>query len=128
MQVKDNAGFFLIFIYFSLFGCSGSSLRHVGSSSLTKDQTQVPCIGSLVSYPLDHQGNPWGFFLAALGLHCGEWAFSSYSTGSVLLWHKGFSCETQALEYVSSASPWHVESLLPDQGSNLHPQNWQVDS
>ena len=71
---------------------------------------------------------PGFFFSAALGLHCGEWAFSSCSTWSVVLWHKGFSCETQALEYVSSASPWHVESLLPDQGSNLHPQNWQVDS
>ena len=31
---------------------------HAGSSSLTRDRTQVPCIGSVESYPLDHQGSP----------------------------------------------------------------------
>ena len=31
---------------------------HAGSSSLTRDQTQAPCIGSAESYPLDHQGGP----------------------------------------------------------------------
>ena len=31
---------------------------HAGSSSLTRDQTQAPCIGSGESYPLDHQGSP----------------------------------------------------------------------
>ena len=25
---------------------------------LTRDQTQAPCIGSVKSYPLDHQGSP----------------------------------------------------------------------
>ena len=30
---------------------------HVGSSSLTRDRTQVPCIGSVESYPLRHQGS-----------------------------------------------------------------------
>ena len=35
-----------------------SLLGHVGSSSLIRDQIQVPCIGSMVSYPLDHQGSP----------------------------------------------------------------------
>ena len=29
----------------------------MGSSSLTRDQSQAPCIGSMESYPLDHQGN-----------------------------------------------------------------------
>ena len=35
-----------------------SSLWHVGSGSLTRDRTQVPCIGSLKSQPRDHQGHP----------------------------------------------------------------------
>ena len=33
-------------------------LWHVGSNSLTRDLTQVPCIGSLESQSLDHQGIP----------------------------------------------------------------------
>ena len=36
-----------IYIYF-LFGCTGSQLHHVGSGSLTMDQTQAHCIGSRV--------------------------------------------------------------------------------
>ena len=32
---------------------------YVGSSSPTRDWTQAPCIGSLESYPLHHQGSPW---------------------------------------------------------------------
>ena len=35
----------------------GFPLGLVGSSSLTRDQIQAPCIGSMESYPLDHQGN-----------------------------------------------------------------------
>ena len=31
---------------------------HVGPSSLTRDGTQAPCIGSSESYPLRHQGSP----------------------------------------------------------------------
>ena len=30
----------------------------MGSSSLTRDQTQAPCVGSVESEPLDHQGSP----------------------------------------------------------------------
>ena len=48
-----------------LFGASrpqllrgGSSLRHAGSSSLTRNQTWVPCVGSSESQPLEHQGSP----------------------------------------------------------------------
>ena len=48
--------FFNIYLY--VLGCAGSLLRHVGSSSLPKDRTQVPCFGSKKSYPLDHQGSP----------------------------------------------------------------------
>ena len=41
---------------------------HVGSSSLTRDQTQAPCFGSRVS-PLRHQGSPCTtFFLQIEGL------------------------------------------------------------
>ena len=31
---------------------------HAGSSSPTRGQTRAPCIGSVESYPLDHQGSP----------------------------------------------------------------------
>ena len=43
-----------------IFSCSmwDLQLRHVGSSSLTRDQTWAPCIGSTESQLLDHQGSP----------------------------------------------------------------------
>ena len=44
-------------------GCAGSELQHVGSSSLTRDQTQASCIGSSDSLLLDHQGSPSLYFL-----------------------------------------------------------------
>ena len=31
---------------------------HVGSSTPTRNATRAPCIGSVESYPLDHQGSP----------------------------------------------------------------------
>ena len=34
-------------------------LGHVGSSSLTRDSTQAPSIGSTGRQPLNHQGSPW---------------------------------------------------------------------
>ena len=40
--------------------CSMQTLScgmHVGFSSPTRDWTQAPCIGSMESYPLDHQGS-----------------------------------------------------------------------
>ena len=55
-------------IYFYLFGCTRSSLQHVGSSSLTKDRTQTPCVVSSVSYPLDHWASP----------HCSFYPSCSY--------------------------------------------------
>ena len=40
-----------------------SQLRHVGSSSLDRNQTQAPYIGSTKSQSLDHQGSPsFSFF------------------------------------------------------------------
>ena len=56
--------FLKIFIY--LFGCPRSQLQHVGSSSLTRDQTWAPCTGSLQSQALDHQGRPLKFFFNIL--------------------------------------------------------------
>ena len=35
----------------------------MGSSSLTRDGTQAPCIGNTESWPLDHQGSPNSAFL-----------------------------------------------------------------
>ena len=40
-----------------------SCSRHVGSSSLTRDGTQISCTGSMESYPVDHQGSPRKAFL-----------------------------------------------------------------
>ena len=39
-------------------------LWHVGSSFLTRDQTQGPCIGSVESQSLNHQGGPTRVLLA----------------------------------------------------------------
>ena len=39
-------------------GMQDLQLWHVGSSSLTRDRTWAPCIGSIEFLPLDHQGNP----------------------------------------------------------------------
>ena len=35
-----------------------SCSMHAGSSSLTRDRTWAPCMVSVESYPLDHQGSP----------------------------------------------------------------------
>ena len=44
-----------------------SCSMHAGSSSPTRDRTQAPCIGSAVSYPLDHQGSPLlGFLISPI--------------------------------------------------------------
>ena len=53
----------LLFLSIYLFGCAEFSLQRVGSSSLSRDQTWVPCIGSAKSYPLDHQGSPIVYIL-----------------------------------------------------------------
>lgn len=36
------------------------------SSSLTRDQTQDPCIGNMESQPLDHQGSPFPVYLCII--------------------------------------------------------------
>ena len=42
----------------------------------------------------------------------------------------GLSCSVQALSWwhAGSNAPQHVVSQLPNQGLNLHPLHWQVDS
>ena len=69
-KIKKFLNFFL-FTYLAALGLSRvtedlwSSLRHlnpwcgVGPSLLTRDGTLAPCIGSMESYPLDHQVVPW---------------------------------------------------------------------
>ena len=50
----------------------------VGSSSLTRDQTQAPCIGSVESYALCHRGSPCfrAFVCASLCVyHSVEWKY-----------------------------------------------------
>ena len=57
---------YLLFIYLFILAALGLSCgmrtlscrMHEGSSSPTRDRTRVPCIGSVESYPLDHQGSP----------------------------------------------------------------------
>ena len=51
-------GWFIYLLIYFLFGCDGSYLWHVGSSSLMRDQTRAPCIGSTEFYSLDHQQSP----------------------------------------------------------------------
>ena len=43
------------------FQHANSSLQDVGSSSLTTDGTQAPCIRNTESYSLVHQGSSWQF-------------------------------------------------------------------
>ena len=60
----DLAAFGLRCRMWDLFSCSmwTLSLWHVGSGSLTTDQTQVPCTGSKGSQLLDHQRSPFNNF------------------------------------------------------------------
>ena len=47
----------------------------MGSSSLTRERTHAPCIGSIESWPLNHQGSPWTHFYFTRAL----FLFSGYS-------------------------------------------------
>ena len=51
-----------------------SSWQHVGSCSLTRDQTQAPCTGSVESQPLDHQGSPLTELLKGEEIYVTGWA------------------------------------------------------
>ena len=48
---------------FDLCGGTQGLLWHVGCSSLTREHTRAPCIGSSESQPLDHQESPKPIYL-----------------------------------------------------------------
>ena len=62
---KVNCVHLFVFLMYSS-GCTRPQFQHVGSSSLTRDQTRAPCTGSLESQPLDHQGSPCAHLLNIL--------------------------------------------------------------
>ena len=71
-------------------------------------------------------------FMDVKGFHCCTQAFFNCSKGTSHC--SGFSCRTQALEYLGSVVVAHGLScsracgIFPDEGSNPCPLNWQVDS
>ena len=46
------------FFFLTFFGCTGSQGQHMGSSSLTRDRSLVPCTGSSESWLLGHRRSP----------------------------------------------------------------------
>ena len=70
----------LFWLYCTFIAAHGPSscsvwvqLRHGDRSSLTRDQTWVPCIGTTESYPLDYQGSPQRNFLCLNFSCCKIW-------------------------------------------------------
>ena len=62
-------GIFNLCCSIRIFSCGmQTQLWHVGSSSLTRDQSSVPCIGSTESQPLDHQEVPLIVILTCISL------------------------------------------------------------
>ena len=55
---KDHRLFIYLVVLSLSCGMQDLYLQHSGSSSPTRDPIQVPCIGSMQSWPLDHQGSP----------------------------------------------------------------------
>ena len=60
--------FFFFFLASQCLSCHtwDLQLQHMRSSSLTRDRTQTPCIGSTASEPLYHQWSPFCIFLTWL--------------------------------------------------------------
>ena len=81
----QHVGSSIIFASFLIFiaACGIFQSQPAGSSSLTRDQTQAPCIGNRESQPLDHQEVP-----VFPSLHRNEHACSDASavTDTVALW------------------------------------------
>ena len=134
-----------------------SCSMHVGSSSLTRDRTQAPCIGSAKSYPLDHQRSPsnsfffffFNFYLFIYYFYfwlC--WVFVSVLGPSLVVASGGHSSSRCA--GLSLSRPLLLRStgsrragsvvvahgpscsaacrIFPDQGSNPCSLHWQADS
>ena len=111
-----------------LDGCPSSAWGHRGQ--LDEEPNQVSFFFNVF------------LFLAALGLHCRVWAFSSCSVQELLSSHGakashcgGFSCwGAQALGPTGSVAAAHGRScstayrISPGQGLNLCPLHWQADS
>ena len=83
MWHKGSSIFFAVWGIF--FSCSilDLYLRHVGSSSLTRDRTQASCTGSMESWLLDHEGRPPTAFLLLIPMATSR-AWSLVRTASPL--------------------------------------------
>ena len=73
-------------------GHTNSQLLPVGTSSLTRDQTQAPCIGSAESQPLDHQGSPYSILNTSIS----SFPFPSSAQTSIV-GKRGWSREEQGV-------------------------------
>ena len=112
------------------FVCLGSSsqlhfflcLKCVKSTCFGHFHESHISVNSLVHVKLN-----WFFsclILAALGLHCGVWPFSSCILHELLqLWHQGYQLWCTGL-----VALWHVESQFHDWESNLLLLHWKVAS
>ena len=111
-----------------LLGCGMQTLScgmHAGSSSLTRDQTQAPCIGSVESYPLDHQGSAHYHF--SLRLSHIENANSKPSVQQSRPVNYGWPRQTSTQVLTSKESgdgkvPSQSSSHGGISGKNIHPQ------
>ena len=83
--------FHFIHIFMAVRGLSCSTrdlqspLWHVGSSSLIRNESQAPCIGSMESYPLDYQGGPCGCFQTFQYENSFDWSMPLKWTASCLV-------------------------------------------
>ena len=125
---------------------------HVGSGSLTRDQTWAPCIGNEESYPLHHQGCPsLSYFIKLFIYGCVGSSFpcegppQPRQAGATrhrvarVSHHRGPSCRGAWLQAPGSrrAGPAIVAhgpnrstacGIFPDQGSNPRPLHRQADT
>ena len=105
-------------------------LLHMGSSSLTRDRTHPPCIGSTESWPLDHQGSPefvlltatshairflyFNWRIIALQNCVGFWQTSGFPCGSAcnargLVWSLGWEDPLEKGKATHSSIPaWRI--------------------
>ena len=122
---------------FLVASCELFNCGHVGSSSLIRDETQAPCIGSAESQSLDHQGCPRTtifFFLRSLFKNQ-NWSKETRGTikapekttdVSLLLIESGLFIEKKALPLQTQFSPapeGRDHTLLPCSPSGL-PWGW----
>ena len=103
--------------YIYLFDCAGSlvaALRVFSCgmqdlSSLTRDWTQVPCIGRAESWPLDHQGSPSSCLLGHASSDVPHlWALASANPSA---WNT--FPDTEITSYLPSCTPSLKSHHLP---------------